>query len=272
VRRHHDAHAVLQGGRLVGGGGGLALHHRIRLDDLHGHGVGQKHADRVALVGLDGDDHAVLQELRRLADQVARHGDLLEGLLVHEGQQVALGIEVLIFLLVEPHALDILAGAKALVQLGAVADVLELDLQVGAALAGLGVLDLDCAPQAPLVLDHVAGTDRVAVDLHGCLVRRKKLAREMRAEASSAARQRQALARSSQQDRAVIAPGGVRSARRRPKSVAVATVEAFDAAHGAHCRPARRDPKGRGILADSRRQSACPMRRHRAREPTAHFS
>ncbi len=43
-------------------------------------------------------------------------------------------------------------------------------------------------------------------------------------------------------DRRVIASGGSRSTRRRPRSVAWATVKAFDAVDG----PARRDPKGGG--------------------------
>src|SRR3546814_17670266 len=92
-------------------------------------------------------------------------------LIVHEGQHVAFDVEILVVLLVEAHALDVLAGAEALVQLGAVADVLQLALQVGAALAGLGVLDSHRAPQPALVLDDVAGADRVAVDILWGLVR-----------------------------------------------------------------------------------------------------
>src|SRR3546814_18351005 len=82
-------------------------------------------------------------------------------------------VEILVVLLIEAHALDVLAGAEALVQLGAVADVLQLALQVGAALAGLGVLDLHSAPQAALVFDDVARADRVAVDLHEGIVRER---------------------------------------------------------------------------------------------------
>jgi hypothetical protein len=44
--------------------------------------------------------------------------------------------------------------------------VLHLDLHIGAALAGLGVLDLDGAPQAALELDDVARTNVHAADLH----------------------------------------------------------------------------------------------------------
>src|SRR3546814_8115364 len=80
---------------------------------------------------------------------------------------VALGVKVLIIPLVQAHPLDRFRGAEPLVQLGAVADVAQLDLHESAALAGLHVLGLDRAPQAALMLDDVAGPDRVAVDLHG---------------------------------------------------------------------------------------------------------
>jgi hypothetical protein len=44
---------------------------------------------------------------------------------------------------------------------------LHLDLHVGAALAGLRVLDLHRTPDAALIFDDVAGTDVDAADLHG---------------------------------------------------------------------------------------------------------
>src|SRR3546814_9348076 len=94
-------------------------------------------------------------------------------------------VEILVVLLIEAHALDVLAGAEALVQLGAVADVLQLALQVGAALAGLGVLDLHSAPQAALVFDDVARADRVAVDLHEGIVRERGRSEEHTSELQS---------------------------------------------------------------------------------------
>src|SRR6185312_3712977 len=101
-----------------------------------------------------------------LADQVARQVDLLVRLLVHEDEHVALGIEILEILGVEANALDRLGRAEADVVLAAVDEVLHLDLHVGAALAGLGVLDLHGAPDAALIFDDVAGTDVHAADLH----------------------------------------------------------------------------------------------------------
>ena len=64
------------------------------------------------------------------------------------------------------------ARAEADVGLAAVDEVLHLDLHVGAALARLGVLDLDRAPDAAFIFDDVAGTNVHAADLHGiaCLL------------------------------------------------------------------------------------------------------
>ena len=108
-----------------------------------------------------------MEEDDSLADQIAREAGLLVGVLIHEVEQVAVLVEVLVALLVEAGALDVLGRPEALVQLGPVAQVLELDLEVGAALAGLGVLNLHRHPEAILMLDHHAGADGVAVDLHG---------------------------------------------------------------------------------------------------------
>src|SRR5207248_518840 len=103
-RDHHPA-AVFEAPRLVGGGGGLAAHHRIGLDQLHRDA--RRHLDRQRrpLMQHDLADHAVAQEIGRLADQFARHADLLEIVVVHEGRLVALHIEELHVLLVEADAL-----------------------------------------------------------------------------------------------------------------------------------------------------------------------
>ena len=89
-----------------------------------------------------------------------KHHDQLLGDFDGDGKQE------LIFLLVQPHTLDRLRRAEAFVQLGAVADILQFRLQIGAALAGLGMRDLDCAPQPALMLDDIAGANGIAVDLH----------------------------------------------------------------------------------------------------------
>src|SRR5581483_2003372 len=82
---------------------------------------------------------------------------------------VAVGEQELEILGIEADALDRLGRAEADVVLAAVDEVLHLDLHVGAALAGLGVLDLHGAPDAAFIFDDVAGTDVHAADLHVCL-------------------------------------------------------------------------------------------------------
>ena len=104
--------------------------------------------------------------------QILLDADLVVGLVVHEGVLVAFLVEELILLLVELHALDRLGGADALVQLGAVADVLELDLQEGAPIAHLDDMHLRRAHQAALILDDVSGAEFVAVDLHDWVSRK----------------------------------------------------------------------------------------------------
>jgi hypothetical protein len=166
MRRHHDADPVLQLRRLVGRGGGLALHHGIGLDDLHDHGFRKRDRDHRPFIARNRHHHAFLEEHGRFADQLGIERDLLVGLLLHEGVVVAGREQILVFVLVQAHALDRLRGAEALVQLGTGADVLKLDLEIGTALARLGVHGLDRAPELALVLDDVAGLNGVAVDLH----------------------------------------------------------------------------------------------------------
>ena len=78
-----------------------------------------------------------------------------------------LGEQELEILGIEPDALDLFRRAEANVVLAAVAQVLQLHLHVGAALAGLGVLNLDGAPDAAFIFQDVAGTNFDRVDLHG---------------------------------------------------------------------------------------------------------
>ena len=103
--------------------------------------------------------HAVLEERRGVAEEVARQVDLLVIFLVHEGQHVAVGEQELEILGVEADALDRLGRAEADIVLAPVDEVLELDLHIGPALAGLGVLDLHRAPDAAFIFDDVAGTN-----------------------------------------------------------------------------------------------------------------
>ena len=124
-------------------------------------------------MGFDGDGHPLVHEDHPLTDHVARDAGLLVGVLIHEVEQGAVLVEVLVALLVEAGALDALGRPEPFVQLAPTAQVLELDLEVGAALAGLGVLNFHRDPEAILMLDHHAGADGVAVDLHGVCCRKE---------------------------------------------------------------------------------------------------
>src|SRR3546814_15170890 len=66
---------------------------------------------------------------------------------------------------VEPHPLHRFRRAEAAVGLAPVDQVLQLHLPICAALAGLGVLDLDRAPQLFFIFAAVAGTNVHAADL-----------------------------------------------------------------------------------------------------------
>src|SRR3546814_4235616 len=101
------------------------------------------------------------------------------------GELVALGVKILEILGVEPHPLHRFRRAEADVGLAPVDQVLQLHLHICAALAGLGVLDLDRAPQAFFIFDDVAGTNVHAADLHGMSVSLKRKSRARSEEHTS---------------------------------------------------------------------------------------
>ena len=120
---------------------------------------------------FEGDLHAVLQECGAFADKVLGQFDLLVAVLIHEHQAIALLIEIGEIAEFEIDLLDGFGRAETLVELGAAEDGLELDLGIGAALAGLDVIDLHRDPETVLVIDDEAGADFVAVDFgHGLCV------------------------------------------------------------------------------------------------------
>src|SRR4029450_1746994 len=194
---NHDAHAVLEHRRFVGRGRGLSPHHGFRLDHGERHLIGKRDTDGPPLMALDRHFHSVLQEGRAFFEEIGRDLDLVVGVGVHEGEHVAFGVEELIVPLLEPHALDRLGGAESLVELGAVDRVLELDLRVSRSFAGLHVLRLHRYPEPAFVLDHVAGSDFVAVDLHGALG--ESWAQAFKTCGASAVKRRYSLRRSLRQ-------------------------------------------------------------------------
>ncbi len=165
MRRNHDAHAVVEDRRLVAVGRRLALHDRLGLDHLAGDLLRDRDRKRLVAVVFDGRRHAVLEEGAAVAQQFGIKLDLLESLAVHEDEAAVILIKELLVLLLKPHLFDLVFGPEAFVQLPAIAQVLELDLGEGAALARLDMVDLDRGPEAPVMLQHVAGADFIAVDL-----------------------------------------------------------------------------------------------------------
>ena len=165
--RHHHSLAVLQQRGLVGRRRGLALHHRIGLDDFHHHMLRQAHRDRVALYQIEVQRHAVLEIRRRVADQRHRQGRLFVGFGVHHIDGVVFAVEEGAGLFVDHQLFDGFLGAIALIALQSRLHVAHLDLDEGAALAGLQDIDFEHAPLLAVMLDDMAGSDGVGLDLHG---------------------------------------------------------------------------------------------------------
>ena len=83
---------------------------------------------------------------------------------------VAIDIEELEVLGVEPDAFDRVLAAEADIGLASVDQILHLDLHERPALAGLGMLGLGNLPDAFLVFENIARTNVHAADFHGrCL-------------------------------------------------------------------------------------------------------
>ncbi len=166
--RHHQPDPVVEDRGLVAFRRGLAVQHRLGLDHLADDFLRQGHVQRLVAVILHGHGHAVLQEGAAVAQQVGGQFDLLEALAVHEGQHAVGFKEELLVLAFQPDLIDLVLRAETLVQLAAVAEVLQLHLGKGTALAGLHDIDLHRDPQPAVMLQHVAGPDFVAIDLgHG---------------------------------------------------------------------------------------------------------
>src|SRR5205823_7880054 len=80
--------------------------------------------------------------------------------------QSAVHEQELHFLLVETYPLDRLLGSKTLVQFRPAAQIAQLDLREGAALAGLNQFALQHEPELVLVLEHIARLDVDGIDFH----------------------------------------------------------------------------------------------------------
>ena len=106
-----------------------------------------------------------MQEGAAIAKKVGVQFGLLEGLAVHEHQTAVGFIKELLVLLIQADPLHLVFRTEAFVQLAPVAEVFQLHLREGAALAGLHMVDLHGGPKPAIMFQHVAGTNFVAVDL-----------------------------------------------------------------------------------------------------------
>src|SRR5215475_14329775 len=130
--------------------------------------LGRVTPTRRALVRRDLDFHAVLQPARLVGiEHVAADGELLVVLLVHERVAVVVLEQEGAVALLDVRLLDHLARAEALLQLVALAQRLGLDRHEGAALAGADVLHLGGDPELAVVVDDIAGADRIDGNFHG---------------------------------------------------------------------------------------------------------
>ena len=170
MRRHHRADAVREHRRLVGRGGRLALHRRLGLDDLERHPLRQLDRDRVALEDREHAGHALLEVDRLVADHVARDGDLLVALRVHEDVVVAVLVEVGVLAVLDEGALDLLGGLVALRRLHPVGDAAHVDLGRRRALAREEAFGREDGVELAVDLEDVALADGAGDDSHGCLV------------------------------------------------------------------------------------------------------
>jgi hypothetical protein len=145
----------------------MTAHHGVGLDNCH-HDTGRQ-LDREGRTFIQHDiaHHPVAQKIGGVADRLAGDRDLLKGVVVHEGRLAVLHEQKLHLLLVEADTLDGLLGAKALVELAAAAQVAQLHLSEGAALAGLDQLALQHEPEFVLVFEDVARLKVDGVDFHG---------------------------------------------------------------------------------------------------------
>ena len=132
-------------------------------------------ADRPAVVEVDLHV-GVGQQVAGLAfEEVGVELHLLVVFLVHEDVAVAVLVEVLHLARIDERALDLVLGAEALVGLGALVDVLHLDLhERAAAPADVHVVALQHAPDPLVPLEELAGPDLDCFDFcHGTAARRR---------------------------------------------------------------------------------------------------
>jgi hypothetical protein len=101
------------------------------------------------------DDVAVLQHVvRRVTDDIARHADLVVGVLIHEHVVDAVVVEVGHLATVHVRGVHLHPGVEGLVDHLAGEDVLQGGAHEGTALAGLDVLEVHDGPELAVDVEH----------------------------------------------------------------------------------------------------------------------
>ena len=168
MRRHHDARAIGNLGRLVRRRGRLAFHRRFRLDDFERHAGGQLNGNRHAVEQRQNDLHAFLQPLGLITENVFRHLQLLKALVIHEVEAFAVLIEEGEVAIFHESALDLFGRLVAVRRLHAIGQAAHVDLGRGRALAGMEAFGgQNNIELSVLALDNIALADRTGDDFHG---------------------------------------------------------------------------------------------------------
>src|SRR5256884_4332199 len=166
VDEQRDLHAgaCLQAGGLGRARDGVAAHARLGLRDLEIDGQRQLDPDHGVLVAQHADRVALLQEGQHVLQLGAADRHLVVRARVHEVVEVALAVEVRRLPLLDPHGLELLAAAEALLEDGAVADVPQLGLDDGARAGQLDVLHRENAQQLAVHLEGGSHSEVVRLD------------------------------------------------------------------------------------------------------------
>src|SRR5207245_170909 len=171
-RRHPDHQPRLHLGRLADVGDRGALDGGLRLHDRHLHRERQLDADRPALVHLDLELDVGDEVRHGIAQDVVAEPDLLEGLVVHEVEHVAVLVEELHLRLVQDGTLDHVHGPEPVLDDGARLQAADLGLDEPAEVAGRLVLAFDHAVEVVVVLDAHTALELGGLDHCALLPRR----------------------------------------------------------------------------------------------------
>ena len=130
----------------------------------------QFHAHRVAFDQLDVQRHVILKECELVAEDVLGEDQLLERLRVHQDDIVTIHVGIGVVLVFRHQTLDGVSRSPALVGLVASLEIAHFDLDEGATLARGDDLLLENRPAATVVLDDLAGPDKVGLLFHACVL------------------------------------------------------------------------------------------------------